>query len=97
MNTLEKYLPIGTVILAKKGQKKLMIIGFCGVESEREDITYDYIGWLYPEGLLQSTDVFLFNHEQIEKIIYLGYDDDEEKKFKQNFSEYMLQYDTGEK
>ena len=29
-NTLEKYLPIGTVCLLKDSKKRVMIIGFCG-------------------------------------------------------------------
>ena len=31
MEELKKYLPIGTVVLLKGGQKRLMITGFCSI------------------------------------------------------------------
>lgn len=83
---LEKYLPIGTIVILKQGEKKLMITGFCAMDQE-DGTKFDYCGCLYPEGALAVEEVYLFNHEQIEKIFYLGYDDDEEKKFKKNLLE----------
>lgn len=78
----QKYLPIGTVVLLKDGEKRLMITGFC-VRSKKEDQEYDYCGVIYPEGVISATQSFLFNHKQIVKIFHLGlYKDEEEKKFK---------------
>ena len=85
-NTLEKYLPIGTVCLLKDSQKRVMIIGFCGYSNDKEEDgkVYDYIGCVYPEGFISSNINLLFNHEQIETIYSLGYFDEEEHQFKQN-------------
>ncbi len=83
-NNLGRFLPIGTVVLLKGGKKRLMITGFCSFDEAKKDKAYDYTGCLYPEGIISSKQMALFNHSQIEKIFYLGYSDEEEKKFKQN-------------
>ena len=78
----EKYLPIGTVVMLKGGSKRVMITGFCSIEENNKEKMWDYSGCIYPEGFLASNQTFLFDHEQIEKIYYLGLVDEEEKEFK---------------
>ena len=78
----EKFLPIGSVVLLKGGKKRAMITGFCSVAQEKPDKIYDYSGCVYPEGYLSSNQVCLFDHDQIDKIFFLGYEDEEEKAFK---------------
>lgn len=79
----EKFLPIGTVVMLKNGTKRIMITGFCTVIGKGEKQMWDYSGCLYPEGILSSEQTLAFNHDQIEKIYYLGLaDDDEERSFK---------------
>lgn len=78
----EKYLPIGTVVMLKGGTKRIMITGFCSIEENTKEKMWDYSGCLYPEGFLESNQTFLFDHNQIEKIYYLGLIDEEEEEFK---------------
>ena len=78
----EKYLPIGTVVLLKGGIKRLMITGFCVSTEEKKDEIWDYVGCLYPEGVLSTGTNCVFDHNQISKIIYMGLIDEEEKNFK---------------
>ena len=78
----EKFLPIGTVVLLKGGKKRAMITGFCSVAQENQDKIYDYSGCVYPEGYLSSNQVCLFDHDQIEEIFFVGFEDEEEKAFK---------------
>ncbi len=80
------YLPIGTVVLLKGGKKKLMITGFY-VSAVGQSQIYDYSGCLYPEGIMSSKENGLFNHDQIDQIIYRGYDSEEEKAFKEKLYE----------
>ncbi len=82
-NNLGKFLPIGTVVLLKGGKKRLMITGFCSFDEAKKDKAYDYTGCLFPEGIISSKQMALFNHSQIEKVFYLGLRDEEEKQFKQ--------------
>lgn len=90
-NGYEKYLPIGTVVLLKNGKKRVMITGFVAMEKKGEDnVTYDYCGVLYPEGVISMKQVLMFNHNQIQKIFHMGlYNDQEERQFKAKLIEAM--------
>ena len=90
----EKYLPIGTVVLLKGGSKRVMITGFCSVDRNKNDVIYDYNGCVYPEGYLSSDQTCLFNHDQIDKIYYMGFVDDEEKEFKAKLNELVRSLDN---
>ena len=85
----EKFLPIGTVVLLKGGRKRAMITGFCSVAQENQEKIYDYSGCVYPEGYLSSNQVCLFDHDQIEKVFFLGFEDDEEKAFKDKLNKIV--------
>ncbi len=76
---MEKYLPIGTVVLLKNAKKNVMIIGYA-IKGENGKI-YDYLGCLYPTGVISINENLVFNHERIDKIIDLGYSDEEWKEF----------------
>lgn len=71
-------LPIGSVVLLNEAEKKLMIIGI--LQRNGEDV-FDYVGCPYPEGLLDSENLFLFNHKDIAEISYLGFDNIERQIF----------------
>jgi len=82
----EKFLPLGSVVLLKNATKRLMITGFYVKADENDEKTYDYVGCLYPEGVISSKENCVFNHEQIDKIFFIGYSDDEEKRFKEKLN-----------
>lgn len=71
-------LPIGSVVLLNGAEKKLMIIGI--LQRNGEEV-FDYVGCPYPEGLLDSENLFLFNHKDIAEISYLGFDNIERQIF----------------
>lgn len=83
----EKYLPLGSLVLLKGAKKKVMVIGFMASSNETEDKVFDYMGCMYPEGVLSSDQTLVFNHEQIDQIYYMGYSDEEEKNFKNKIKE----------
>ena len=78
------YLPIGSVVLLKDATKRVMITGFCVKTDEKNDLVYDYVGCLFPEGMVSSTQNCVFNHSQIAQVFHKGLEDDEEKAFKEN-------------
>lgn len=90
IKTLKKYLPIGTIVKLKTGKRKVMITGFCLYDHDAAHTLYDYCGCAYPEGMLSTNEVNLFNHGDIEKVFHMGVSDEEEKKFKVNLGS-MLQ------
>lgn len=85
----EKFLPIGTVVMLKGGKKRAMITGFCSIPKEDPNKVYDYSGCIYPEGFISSDVVCLFNHEQIEKVYFKGFVDEEEIEFKSKLGEML--------
>ena len=89
----KKYLPIGTVAMLKGGSKRVMISGFCSVEEKNPNKMWDYSGCIYPEGFISSNQTCLFDHEQIEKIYYMGLVDEEEKMFKNKLEEFINKLD----
>ena len=84
---VEKFLPIGTVVLLKTGTKRIMITGYCMASPENPEKIYDYAGCVFPEGFIFENKVGLFNHDEIEKIEHMGLVDDEQKIFCSNLLE----------
>ncbi len=64
-------LPVGTVVNIKGND---MIILSRALEIENNYV--DYLGALYPEGLIKE-NLFEVSHKDIEKILYLGFDNEE--------------------
>ena len=90
----EKYLPIGTVVILKGATKRLMISGFCALDNSNKDKIWDYSGCMYPEGFLNSNQICLFDHDQIEKIYHIGLSNDsEEKEFKESLNIFMDEFE----
>ena len=75
-----KYLPIGTVLLLKKGKTPVMITSYCVYPKEQKTEIYDYGACPYPQGILNPDVVHAFNHSQIETILYMGYETEDSKK-----------------
>ncbi|MFB8377569.1 DUF4176 domain-containing protein [Paenibacillus taichungensis] len=80
-------LPNGSVILLKEGTKKLVIYGRKQMLMTEPPRQFDYIGCLYPEGYINADYTYVFNHEDIEEIIFRGYADEEEEAFAVSLSE----------
>ena len=81
-----KYLPIGTICAIKNTNKKIMIIGYYGVEFDGNIKIKDYIGCSYPEGLLKFEQMLSFNHNDIESILFKGYLSKDYEIFNKNIS-----------
>ena len=83
MLSANEYLPIGSVVLLKGAVRKAMIIGI--IQSTKEDDgqvkEHDYIAVMFPEGFLNMETMFMFNHDQINDVIYRGYENPERKEF----------------
>lgn len=78
---IKDLLPIGSIVLLKDGEKKLMINGIMQNDAGDTSKNYDYMGVLYPEGHIGEGFQYLFNHDDINKIIFRGYEDTERSEF----------------
>ena len=63
---LQELLPLGSIVTLKKGTKKI----------------YDYAACYYPEGILNPHELFLFQHEDVEFVYFVGMQDSEEFSFR---------------
>ncbi len=77
----EKFLPVGSIVLLKGATKRVMVAGYLAIDNQNRDIVYDYSGCMYPEGFLGSDQTLLFNHDQIDKIYFDGFQDEEQDSF----------------
>jgi len=82
---MKRFLPVGSVVLLKDSTKRVMIIG---VKQVQEDGTeWDYSGCLYPEGVQNTEDLFIFNEDQIDLLFFIGFQDNEGLSFLEALSE----------
>lgn len=83
MLSVNEYLPIGSVVLLKGAIRKAMIIGIIQSmkETDGQVKEHDYIAVMFPEGFLNTETMFMFNHDQINDVIYRGYENPERKEF----------------
>ena len=79
----EKYLPLGSICLLKGAERYLMVSGYLGMNGNNiEDAeVFDYLGILFPVGVISSEVSLMFNHDQIDKVIFKGFENEESKKF----------------
>lgn len=72
--------PIGTIVLLKNSTKRILIIGYLPQEYNSSTM-YDYSGVPFPEGLVDSRKILLFNHVQIDKVCHESIKDEETSIF----------------
>ena len=81
-----KYLPIGTIVKLRKFNIYVMIGGF-KAKTKEGDRSFDYIGCTYPIGITNPDQMVLFNHPQIEELVFMGFEDNRDLKFKKVLSD----------
>ena len=82
MKKIKDLLPIGTIVKLKDATRPLMIYGVMQRNSEKPDIIYDYVGLPYPEGYLHEKLKFMFQQEDIEEVLFRGYEDPQHERLK---------------
>lgn len=78
---MNNILPLGSIVALKNDKKKLII---CGRKQMHVQLAqkFDYMGFLYPQGYISDHHTYLFNEEDIDKVIFKGYTDILEIKFR---------------
>ena len=80
---MDEFLTIGSVVLLKGADHQLMIIGFYPQTGpDYGNKICEYIGCYFPEGFVDSTKPIVFNREDIDKVVYRAYSDDDDKKYR---------------
>ncbi len=86
-NNLSDYLPIGSIIKIKDKDALYMIYNYGGVikkNNKRKEIDYWCVS--YPLGFVgnESNEEIAITHDEIDKIIFVGYDSQERRDFINN-------------
>ena len=82
-------LPIGSVVYLKEGNQKIMILNRGAVvEQDDTQVYFDYTGALYPEGL-NPEQVYYFNREDIDEVIWEGHSDSDEKRYVELYEKWL--------
>ena len=84
----DKFLTIGSVVMLQGGDKRVMITGYLPMpDKPGSEEMYDYIGCIFPEGMMTFDEILVFNHYQIDKVYSLGYHDKEVDDFKKELED----------
>ncbi|CYV21905.1 DUF4176 domain-containing protein [Streptococcus suis] len=90
MNKSKELLPLGSVVYLEEGTQKLVIVGrgiiFNDPDSGEQALA-DYMGVLYPSGF-QTDSTLFFQHENVDKVVFKGYSDDEESRFMEIYGQW---------
>ena len=82
-------LPIGTIAYLKDGSQKLMILNRgVTIEQNAESVLFDYSAAFYPMGL-NPEQLFYFNRDDVDKMVYKGYGDEEEERFAEIYQRWF--------
>ncbi|WP_368867645.1 DUF4176 domain-containing protein [Staphylococcus epidermidis] len=78
---------IGSIIYLKEGSQKLMIINRGPiVDIDNQKYIFDYSACNYPVGVVED-QIYYFNEENIDKVVFEGYSDQDEMRFQELFKE----------
>lgn len=84
-------LPIGSIVYLNEGTNKLMILNRGPIiEINDEKTMFDYSGCFYPQGLVPE-NVFYFNHENIDEVVFEGFKDPEEERFQKVYKDWKAE------
>lgn len=67
---------IGSVVkLDKESASKIMIVGH-NIHNKKDDQVYQYAGVLLPAGIPETNSFLLFNQDDVQQVLYIGYQTD---------------------
>lgn len=83
-----KLLPLGSIIKVKGSEKEIMITGFYQIQvADSNQEIFDYIGCLWPEGIVDTDQNLFFNNVDIDKVLFKGFVNEEEDVFKEKLEQ----------
>lgn len=87
-------LSLGTIVYLKDGRQKIMIINRGPiVEKSDSQFLFDYAGCIYPVGM-NPEQILYFNEENIDRIVFEGYRDEDEQRFSELYEESVSKLDS---
>jgi hypothetical protein len=94
MQIKKEFLPVGSVVIMKGTAQKVVIIQRAiTVDDQGAEKYFDYGAVDYPEGLV-GMGVMYFNQDNIFKVVYEGYCDEDEKVFTDQLNQAFELYNS---
>lgn len=79
-----EFLPLGSVVVINGGVKKYLIVARgLKLNIDGKELYFDYGACLYPEGMMGDRLMY-FQHTDIYKVVFTGFEDDDEKMMREN-------------
>ena len=91
MAQIKNLLPVGSVVKLKGLDKKVSVMG---ILINNGGTRRDYIAVPFPEGFIDTEHRFVFDHDDIEKVDYLGYINSEFQLFRGTLAENLEKGDA---
>ncbi|MCC9763181.1 DUF4176 domain-containing protein [Streptococcus agalactiae] len=88
-----KLLPLGSIVTLKNGDgSELMIVTRAAIiEEDGVEVYFDYGSVLIPQGMVSPENVYFFNAENVEEVIFKGFENEAEKDFQSNYETMIEQ------
>lgn len=85
---MKEIIPIGSIVYLKNGSQKLMILNRgCKLQQNDEEVFFDYSAAIYPLGM-NPEKIYYFNQEDIDKVVFEGYRDEDEERFVELYNKW---------
>ena len=88
MKEEDTMLPLGSILRLKGAKQNVVVIGYAVIE-EGDVKPWDYLGCPYPTGVIASDQNLMFNKEDIDRVIFLGYSAEEDKKYRDTLNQTL--------
>ncbi len=83
------FLPLGSIVVINGGVKKYMVIARgLNVNLGSKQVLFDYGACRYPEGM-EGDQVMYFQHEDIAKVIFEGFNDEDNEMMIKNINDQL--------
>ena len=81
-------LPVGTIVELNNSDALYMIVGFLPVNNRNNQL-FQYSAVTYPGRSFGISKLCMFNHNDIKKVIFEGFSDDDFEKYKKDIEPYV--------
>ncbi len=83
------YVSLGSIVLLKGGAQKLLVVARAlNVKNGEDTFFFDYGAVPYPDGLISDRMAY-FNHENIARVVFEGYNDVDNENMVDNINRYL--------
>ena len=88
-----EYLPVGSVVRLEGGNVNVVIVARALIvnDANGQPVYFDYGAFIYPHGLVDGNMAY-FQRDTIEKVLFVGYIDEDEKQMVQQLIQFEEAY-----